>query len=77
MEQLVKILKIVNKDKKYLSKNGKEYSTCNYYVVLNISGKDVLVPIRPAFRRGYDLLDMVAEIRVNAVVKPSTYEEDE
>ena len=58
----MEVKKIVNKDKKYTAKNGKEYCSTNYYLVLD-NGK--YIPIRCAFGKDYALLDCVAKVIVN------------
>lgn len=58
----VTILKIVNKDKVYTSKNGKDYCNVNYYVKLS---NNTLVAIRPCFSKGYIQLDSVADCVIN------------
>ena len=58
---MLELLKIVNKDKKYKAKNGKEYTAVNYYLRFNGN----LMCIRPAFHKDYSKLDMIAETIVN------------
>lgn len=54
----LKIVKIVDKTKeKYVAKNGKEYTSVNYYVVFN----GTYIAIRPTFKDGYTKLDLVSE----------------
>lgn len=58
----MKVVKIVNKNKKYTAKNGKEYAETNYYLVLD---NKKYVAIRPSFSKGYTELDTICEIVVN------------
>lgn len=58
----IKVVKIVDKTKKYKAKNGKEYTSVNYYVVVN----DKYIAIRPSFKDGYTQLDVIAEEIVRA-----------
>ena len=55
----MKIVKIINKDKKFKSKNGKEYNSVNYYIQLD---NMKLVAIRPSFKTGYFYLDSIADV---------------
>lgn len=57
----MKVVKIVNKDKKYEAKNGKFYTSCNYYLVVNGN----YICIRPSFAKDYGKLDLFAEKVVN------------
>lgn len=54
----MKVVKIVDTDKKYIDKSGKERNSVNYYLVLD-NGK--WVAFRPSFGRDYLVLDGVAE----------------
>lgn len=65
MEANIKVVKVVNKDKVYKDKNGKEHTATNYYNVITINGNSTWVAIRPSFSKGYNALDMVAEIVLN------------
>lgn len=59
----MKILKIVDKNKKYVSKtNNKEYVSTHYYIVLD-NGK--YIPIMPTFKQGYAQLDTICETVIN------------
>lgn len=57
----IKLVKVVNKGKTYLDKNGKERTDVNYYVVFN----GVYIAIKPCFSKGYSQLDMFAEKVIN------------
>lgn len=58
----MKIVKIINQNKKFKAKNGKEYNSVNYYIQLdNLK----LVAIRPSFTTGYYYLDSIAEVITN------------
>lgn len=61
----MKIVKIINKDKKFTAKNGKEYNSVNYYIQLD---NMKLVAIRPSFKNGYFYLDSIAEVINNEVI---------
>jgi len=65
METTIKVVKVVNKDKVYTDKKGKEHASSNYYNVITINGNSTWVAIRPSFEKGYPALDMVAEIVIN------------
>ena len=58
----MKIVKIINKDKKFKAKNGKEYNSVNYYVQLD---NMKLVAIRPSIKSGYFYLDSIADVIKN------------
>ena len=58
----MKVIKIVNKNQTYTDKNGKEYTSINYYLELD---NKQWVPFRPSFSKGYMLLDAVCETIVN------------
>ncbi|MCQ2969809.1 MAG: hypothetical protein MJ191_06850 [Clostridium sp.] len=58
----MKVKKIINLDKTYKAKNGKDYPVVNYYLVLD---NNKYVPIRPAFGDDYATLDAVAEVTKN------------
>ena len=58
----MKIIKVVNLNKKFKAKNGKEYSSINYYVQLD---NKKMIAIRPSFAKGYYALDVVAETIIN------------
>lgn len=53
----LKVVKIVNLDKKYKDASGKERTSVNYYLVINGN----FVAIRPAFAKGYTQLDTICE----------------
>lgn len=61
-------LKVVALDsgKTYVAKNGKEYPSVSYYVVVG----STWVAIRPSFKEGYYQLSKIAERRVKSVAKP-------
>ena len=61
-------LKVVALDsgKTYVGKNGKEYPSVSYYVVVG----NTWVAIRPSFKEGYYQLSKIAERRVKSVGKP-------
>lgn len=58
---MLELLKIVNKDKKYKAKNGKEYTQVNYYLRFNGN----LITIKPCFANDFAKLDMIASTIVN------------
>lgn len=58
----LKIVKRINKDVRYKAKNGKEYVSTNYYVVLP---NGTWVPIQPTFKNGYIQLDTICEKIIN------------
>lgn len=58
----MKVVKVVNLDKKYQARNGKEYTQVNYYLVLDNGN---YVGIRPSFSKGYTALDSIAEMVKN------------
>ena len=58
----MEIIKIINKSKKYVAKNGREYTQTNYYVKLD-NGE--YVSIRPSFLKGYTQLDTIAQVIYN------------
>ena len=58
----MKLVKIINSDKKYTDKNGKTHVSVNYYVVLD---NNKWVAIRPSFKQGYSFLDAVSEVIKN------------
>lgn len=62
-------LKVVALDsgKTYVAKNGKEYPSVSYYVVVG----STWVAIRPSFKEGYYQLSKIAERRVKSVGKQS------
>lgn len=55
------LVKIVDKDKTYTDKNGKQHCSVNYYVVVD----QTYIAVRPCFSKGYTQLDMVCETRIN------------
>lgn len=57
----IELVKVVNKDKKYLSSDGKERVSVNYYVVCN----GTYIAVRPSFSKGYYQLDMFCKKVVN------------
>lgn len=57
----MELVKIINTDRKYKAKNGKEYVSCNYYLVINGN----YVAIRPCFKKSYYALDVVATLIKN------------
>lgn len=61
MADNLRIVKIVHKNDKYTAKNGKEYTNTNYYLVIGNSW----CAFKPAFSKGYILLDSVAEVVVD------------
>lgn len=61
MESNLKVVKVINLDKKYLDSAGKEHTSVNYYLVIN----NCYVAIRPSFSKGYTQLDTIAEIVKN------------
>ena len=65
METTIKVVKVVNKDKKYLDQKGNPHTATNYYNVITINGNQTWVAIRPSFSKGYSALDMVAEVVIN------------
>lgn len=58
----MKLVKLVNKDKKYTDKQGKQHVSVNYYLVLD---NNKWVAIRPSFKQGYSFLDAIAEVVKN------------
>ena len=58
----MKLVKLINKDKKYIDKNGKQHISVNYYLVLD---NNKWVAIRPSFKQGYAFLDAVSEVVKN------------
>lgn len=58
----VKVVKRVNLKKKYTAKNGKEYTSVNYYLELPNGN---WVPIQPTFKNGYNSLDTIAVVVKN------------
>lgn len=73
----MKLRKIVNKDKTYLGKNGREYTAVNYYLVVYVNNREKLIPIRPCFSRGYNLLDLFAEVVYNAKIEVADDENED
>ena len=57
----LKLVKILNKGKKYLDKNGRERTEVNYYLVAN----GVYIAVKPCFSKGYVQFDMLSELIVN------------
>lgn len=57
----LKVEKVVNLDRKYKDKEGKEHTSVNYYLMINNSR----VAIRPCFSKGYVQLDLVCETIIN------------
>lgn len=57
----LEIVKIINLDKKYEDKKGKQHACVNYYLVIG----NTYVAIRPAFSKGYTQLDLVARVVKN------------
>lgn len=58
----MKLVKIINKDKKYSDKKGNMHVSTNYYLVLD---NNKWVAIRPSFKNGYLFLDAVCEVVKN------------
>ena len=58
----MKVVKRVDKQRKYEDKKGKERCSVNYYIV---SDNDVWIPVRPVFSKSYTQLDMIAETVIN------------
>lgn len=54
----MKVVKVVDTEKKYQDKSGKERSSVNYYIVAD-NGK--WIAIRPSFGNGYVMLDVICE----------------
>lgn len=54
----VKVVKVVDTEKKYLDKKGNEHISVNYYLVLE-NGE--WVAIRPAFGKGYSMLNAICD----------------
>ena len=46
----MKLVKLINKDKKYTDKKGVQHFSINYYLVLD---NNKWVAIRPSFKQGY------------------------
>lgn len=59
---MLKILKRVDKDKKYKGSDGKEHTSVNYYIVTD---NDVWIPFRPVFSKSYAQLDVLCETLIN------------
>lgn len=59
----MKLVKVVNKDKKYLASNGKEYTQCNYYIVLD---NNQWLAVKPCFKNEYAKFDTICEIIINS-----------
>lgn len=57
----LKVVKVINNDKKYKDSKGNEHTSVNYYLV---SGS-CWISIRPSFSKGYGQLDVLAEVRKN------------
>lgn len=58
----MQVVKVVDKTKKYVDKNGKERVSVNYYLILD---NKKWLAIRPAFGQGYVVLDSIAEVLKN------------
>ena len=58
----MKLVKLINKDKKYTDKRGVQHVSINYYLVLD---NNKWVSIRPSFKQGYAFLDAVCEVVKN------------
>ena len=65
MDEKLKVVKVINTEKKYVDNNGKERVSCNYYLVVNGN----YVAIRPSFAKGYISLDTIAEVIKNGKSK--------
>ena len=55
----MKLLKIIDLNKKYVAKNGKEYTRVNYYIVLDNGS---YIAVKPVFSEGYTKLDTICEV---------------
>ena len=58
----MKLVKLINKGKKYTDKKGREHVSVNYYLVLD---NNKWVAIRPSFKQGYAFLEAVSEVIKN------------
>lgn len=57
----MKVIKYVYKNKRYLSKDGKERCAISYYLQLD---NGVVISINPTFKNGYQALNTICELRI-------------
>lgn len=58
MFECLKVVKVINLDKVYTDKDGKQHTSVNYYLV----NGECWIPIRPSFAKGYGQLDVLADV---------------
>lgn len=63
----MKVLKVINKNKTFTGKDGKEHFDVTYYVCFDLSGAPKYIAIDPHFKdskRDWYLLDAIAERQI-------------
>lgn len=54
------LIKVVNKNKKFVTNNGKERYSFTYYLLVNGNR----IAIKPIYDDGYGKLDLVAKVKI-------------